>query len=43
MLREEAITKEEASRAAQRSELESRSQGLEVHKLELDKLSESLH
>ena len=42
-LREEAIAKEEASLAAQRSEFESRSQGLEVRKLELDKLSESLH
>ena len=35
--------REEASLAAQRSEFESRSQGLEVRKLELDKLSESLH
>ena len=42
-LREEAIAKEEASLAAQLSELESCSQGLEVRKLELDKLSESLH
>ena len=40
---EEAIAKEEASPTAQRSEFESRSQGLEVRKLELDKLSESLH
>ena len=42
-LREEAIAKEVASLAAQRSEFESHSQGLEVRKLELDKLSESLH
>ena len=42
-LREEAIAKEEASLAAQRSEFESHSQGLEVRKLELNKLSESLH
>jgi len=42
-LREEAIAKEVASLAAQWSEFESRSQGLEVRKLELDKLSESLH
>ena len=42
-LREEAIAKDEASLTAQRSEFESRSQGLEVRKLELDKLSESLH
>jgi hypothetical protein len=42
-LREEAIAKEEASLAAHRSEPESRSQGLEVRKQELDKLSESLH
>jgi len=42
-LREDAIAKEEASLATQRSEFESRSQGLEVRKLELDKLSESLH
>jgi chromosome segregation ATPase len=41
-LREEAIAKEEASLVAQRSEFESRSQGLEVRKLELDKLSETL-
>ena len=42
-LREEAIAKEDASLTAQRSEFESRSQGLKVCKLELDKLSESLH
>ena len=42
-LREEAFAKEEASLAAQRSEFESHSQGLEVRKLELDKLSESLY
>ena len=42
--REKALElREEASLAAQRSELESRSQGLEVRKLELDKLTESLH
>ena len=42
--REKALAlREEASLAAQRSEFESRSQGLEVRKLELDKLSESLH
>ena len=35
--------KEDASRAAQQSEFESRSQGLEVRKLELDKLSDSMH
>ena len=35
--------REEASLAAQLSEFESRSQGLEVRKRELDKLSESLH
>ena len=42
-LREEAIAKEEAILMAQRSKFESRSQGLEVRKLELVKLSESLH
>jgi len=41
-LREEAFSKEEASLAAQRAEFESRCQGLEVRKLELDKLSGSL-
>jgi len=42
--REKALAlREEASLTAQRSEFESRSQGLEVRKLELDKLSESLH
>jgi len=40
---DEAFTKEEASLAAQRAEFESRCQGLEVRKLELDKLSGSLH
>ena len=42
-LREEAFAKEEASLAVQRAEFESRCQGLEVRKLELDKLSGSLH
>ena len=41
-LREEAIAKEEANLAVQRSEFESRCQGLEGCKLELDKLSETL-
>ena len=42
-LREEAFANEEASLAVQRAEFESRCQGLEVRKLELDKLSGSLH
>ena len=41
--REEAIAKEEASLAAHRSELETRSQGHEVCRQELNELSESLH
>jgi chromosome segregation ATPase len=41
--REASFAKEEASLAAQRSEFKSRCPGLEVHKLELDKLSGSLH
>ena len=41
--REKALElREEASLAAQRSELESRSQGLKVRKQELEKLSKSL-
>ena len=40
--REAAIAKAEAGLMAQRSELETRCQGLEIHKQELDKLSETL-
>ena len=43
VLREADAAKVEVSLAAQRSELETRSQGLEAHKEELDKLSENLH